>query len=145
MTDSPCIHVVVDVGKDFVQKRFPERSSVNRICQLKGLREGLGVLGLGGIARLNTAGAVETFGVTIGVAIFLKEILQPAKDLVGLRNKSNFITVHEVKGIGVSDVGVNQGTGKLGITEAFVDGGADFEDQFKPEATGKDSIRRVER
>jgi hypothetical protein len=56
-------------------------------------------VGLGGVTQLYAARAMQPFGVAVHVTVFLKKVLEPAKDLIRFGNEGYFVPVHEVEGI----------------------------------------------
>jgi hypothetical protein len=108
---TPLVDIMVDARQDFVEERFPEGPGVDGVGKLQGLGEGCGIEGLGSIARLNAMQAMEPFGITVRVAIFLEEVFEPSQNLVGLRHEGDFIAIHEVKSIRIRNLRLSKRAG----------------------------------
>jgi hypothetical protein len=62
-------------------------------------------------------------GIRIDIPIFLKEIFNPAKDLVGLGHKADFMSIEVIKGVRIHNVHGGRRGSKLNVAESFMDGG----------------------
>jgi hypothetical protein len=124
----PGVHLLVNNQEGFVKQGLAEGMSINGGHELKGTGEVMGLCILMEVCGLDTAGTVDAGNVFVDIAVFCKEVQNPAEYFIDASRRADFMTIEVVECIRVGDVVDRRGRSELDILEAFMNGGKKFKD-----------------